>query len=571
MAEVLQRQGDLHETKCLEATQTDNKKWELTREDSVWEGKEESLYATSTPDPSYGVSVRRSSLVPPQQGDVYDGILITAARRSLCVVPGDADTHLSSERKESVPTVFTYNGTCFKQNILETASQLDCAATGAWFQIVAHQDDDLLFLNPSLLRAVRAGRDIITVYLTAGDAGRPEPYWRGREAGVRAAGANKDSTRKMNRPCPTLWTDPMRNPTLTLAYITWPAYSVPLLVAAAFLFTKPWRCLFVRHDDQLQQRRVGNPLANWVNDGLQRAFEVGDLQQQVDGLIVISHIIYTGNALRRCGEPYQAELMVNCCFEALTLLAAAIYSEPARMVPYCVTAMGWILLPLHKTVSAAPAALLALPCAWQLVEKTRIWEWNSGTLLFIMAYNLDPRLQPPNLRAAEEYLCSRTLVLYLFCMLIGTSFRLGNITLVAHALESRVLADVSRFAAEALRLIAFLVALLGPAAAFATIAAFCYSCIGWQWLLYQRPANRPGFSLPSLVFGGLTYLHLWVVAAVVRATTRPARWRTAVSALLYSEILFCADILGLSCTIMIAHWWLLIRLRLKECLGAYGV
>ena len=52
---------------------------------------------------------------------------------------------------------------------------------------VAHQDDDLLFMNPTIDRLID-GRDPVTVvYLTAGDAGLDAGYWGAREAGERAA------------------------------------------------------------------------------------------------------------------------------------------------------------------------------------------------------------------------------------------------------------------------------------------------------------------------------------------------------------------------------------------------
>ncbi|MGV8978611.1 MAG: PIG-L family deacetylase [Cellulomonas sp.] len=54
-------------------------------------------------------------------------------------------------------------------------------------QIVAHQDDDLLFQSPDLAEDVLAGRCVRTVFLTAGDAAQGETYWRGREAGSLAA------------------------------------------------------------------------------------------------------------------------------------------------------------------------------------------------------------------------------------------------------------------------------------------------------------------------------------------------------------------------------------------------
>ena len=61
---------------------------------------------------------------------------------------------------------------------------------GGAVQVVAHTDDDLLFLSPDLLHDIQAGRCVRTVYLTAGDAGRGEGYWLGREDGIRAAYAH---------------------------------------------------------------------------------------------------------------------------------------------------------------------------------------------------------------------------------------------------------------------------------------------------------------------------------------------------------------------------------------------
>ncbi|MEU4427079.1 PIG-L family deacetylase [Actinoplanes sp. NPDC024001] len=53
--------------------------------------------------------------------------------------------------------------------------------------VVAHQDDDLLFINPDVSRDIADGRCVTTAFVTAGDAGRPAAYWRGREAGAMAA------------------------------------------------------------------------------------------------------------------------------------------------------------------------------------------------------------------------------------------------------------------------------------------------------------------------------------------------------------------------------------------------
>jgi LmbE family N-acetylglucosaminyl deacetylase len=53
--------------------------------------------------------------------------------------------------------------------------------------VVAHPDDDLLFLSPALLASVRSGAPVHTVFLTAGDDGRAAPYWQQRELGIRSA------------------------------------------------------------------------------------------------------------------------------------------------------------------------------------------------------------------------------------------------------------------------------------------------------------------------------------------------------------------------------------------------
>lgn len=53
--------------------------------------------------------------------------------------------------------------------------------------IVAHQDDDLLFMNPDIIHDIKAGYCIRTVYMTAGDSGNGQFYWLSREHGSEAA------------------------------------------------------------------------------------------------------------------------------------------------------------------------------------------------------------------------------------------------------------------------------------------------------------------------------------------------------------------------------------------------
>ena len=53
--------------------------------------------------------------------------------------------------------------------------------------IVAHEDDDLLFLSPDLLHDIKQSHCVRTVYVTAGDAGGNKLYWLSRERGSEAA------------------------------------------------------------------------------------------------------------------------------------------------------------------------------------------------------------------------------------------------------------------------------------------------------------------------------------------------------------------------------------------------
>lgn len=53
--------------------------------------------------------------------------------------------------------------------------------------LLAHPDDDLVFMSPTLIHVLRAGHAVQSIYLTAGDAGLGEKYWMPREAGIAAA------------------------------------------------------------------------------------------------------------------------------------------------------------------------------------------------------------------------------------------------------------------------------------------------------------------------------------------------------------------------------------------------
>ena len=59
--------------------------------------------------------------------------------------------------------------------------------SGATMDVVAHQDDDLLFLSPDLLHDIQANRCVRTVYVTSGVSDGDVSYMEQRENGVKAA------------------------------------------------------------------------------------------------------------------------------------------------------------------------------------------------------------------------------------------------------------------------------------------------------------------------------------------------------------------------------------------------
>lgn len=58
---------------------------------------------------------------------------------------------------------------------------------GVSLQIVAHQDDDILFMNPKVQQDIQTGRCVVTAFITAGDANEGTAYWQSRESGAKAA------------------------------------------------------------------------------------------------------------------------------------------------------------------------------------------------------------------------------------------------------------------------------------------------------------------------------------------------------------------------------------------------
>ena len=83
------------------------------------------------------------------------------------------------------PSIHKTVNTVFPVSSADLGSQICVGPTVV--QTIAHQDDDLLFMNPALQQDIEAGRCVRTIYLTAGDAGGDAYYWLGREKGAEGA------------------------------------------------------------------------------------------------------------------------------------------------------------------------------------------------------------------------------------------------------------------------------------------------------------------------------------------------------------------------------------------------
>ncbi|OVE79059.1 hypothetical protein BVY00_01370, partial [bacterium G20] len=92
---------------------------------------------------------------------------------------------------KSAPTIqdLTHNPSTVSPISIDNLPNTFCQGSTI-LNIVAHQDDDLLFMNPDLLHSLKGNSCIRTVYLTAGDAGHEQYYWLSRELGSEAAYSN---------------------------------------------------------------------------------------------------------------------------------------------------------------------------------------------------------------------------------------------------------------------------------------------------------------------------------------------------------------------------------------------
>ena len=138
-----------------------------------------SLDKSQTDYPSCSIDVVFSTYGKPNASVVIDGSIDHPKELLLFY---DHGIHKSAPTNAATspvsPTVEAIPIEDLPSNICSVPSSLN---------IVAHQDDDLLFMNPDIQKDIAAGKCVRTVYITAGDAGSNQFFWLGREQGSESA------------------------------------------------------------------------------------------------------------------------------------------------------------------------------------------------------------------------------------------------------------------------------------------------------------------------------------------------------------------------------------------------
>ena len=115
----------------------------------------------------------------PNQSAVIKG---TATNPKEILLFYDQGTHLTTTKSQSL----SLKTDTVTPVLLKDVPNLLCDKP-VIMQFVAHEDDDILFMNPDLVHDIEAKKCIRTIYFTAGDAGGSDLYWIGRQKGSEAA------------------------------------------------------------------------------------------------------------------------------------------------------------------------------------------------------------------------------------------------------------------------------------------------------------------------------------------------------------------------------------------------
>jgi len=84
-------------------------------------------------------------------------------------------------------SAFFIIGSFFTRSVQNDLQNPAVVCSNTLLNVVAHPDDDLLFLSPDLIQHIKDGECVRTVFVTAADDNNNATYWSAREDGVRSA------------------------------------------------------------------------------------------------------------------------------------------------------------------------------------------------------------------------------------------------------------------------------------------------------------------------------------------------------------------------------------------------
>lgn len=134
------------------------------------------------------------------------------------------------------------------------------AGPARYVQVIAHPDDDIIFMNPDLVAGIRAGDPTTGIYLTAGETDKPDAaaYAARRQSGTRAAYARMAGVANDWR-AERLDVDPRHSvelytlhqrPQVQVVFVNLPENNDPVAVGGRRSFVRLWK-------DDRDELRVG--------------------------------------------------------------------------------------------------------------------------------------------------------------------------------------------------------------------------------------------------------------------------------------------------------------------------
>lgn len=365
--------------------------------------------------------------------------------------------------------------------------------------------------------------------------------------------------------------DPRKTPTIDLGFIQLPGPVLPLLVSIMFIHHKskrPQQPPTQRPNDieknkPKEEATSTNPLQHTATPSTNR-------RKHLYKTLLAFHVLITTPAIYSAGtNPLLPTLLLGPT-QSFALLLQTLLAPQSRL-SNLTTALGWALLTLQAylpptltTPTTYALFPLALPVAWQLSATPDLHQSASGLLLLISATT---KLLFATQAEGQEWAHQHP---WRVSNAVSAAYLLNM--LVMHAIHKRVLKtptptpeedpsnsdasqpasalsrayNIATFLARISLLLATLLTLLAAGMAFTGFLAACL----FPFVSGCNCPPAPELSILSFILGALAYLPLWSVAKVAQ---EPPRGK-ALTEVVRSEVVSCAEVLGWACTVLNVLW-----------------